>query len=68
MVRFDDILEMVTSYNPRADIGLLKKAYLFSGMVHKGQTRLSGEPYLVHPLEVAHILADSAAKAVIVHG
>ncbi|MFQ5480426.1 MAG: RelA/SpoT family protein [Thermodesulfobacteriota bacterium] len=58
MVRFEDIVEMVTTYNPRADIELLKKAYLYSGMVHKGQTRLSGEPYLVHPLQVAHILAE----------
>ncbi len=58
MVRFEDIVEMVISYNPRADIELLKKAYLYSAMVHKGQTRLSGEPYLVHPLEVTHILAE----------
>jgi len=57
MVRFEDIVEMVTSYNPKADIELLKKAYLYSAMVHKGQTRLSGEPYLVHPLEVSCILA-----------
>jgi len=49
---------VVTSYNPKADIGLLKKAYLYSAMVHKGQTRLSGEPYFVHPLEVTMILAE----------
>jgi len=58
MVRFEDIVEMITTYNPKADIELLKKAYFFSAMVHKGQTRLSGEPYLTHPLEVAHILAE----------
>src|SRR3972149_4121154 len=58
MVRFEDILEKVASYNPAADIEVLKKAYVFSGMVHQGQTRLSGEPYLVHPLEVAYILAQ----------
>ena len=40
-----------------ADIGLLEKAYVFSAKVHQGQVRLSGEPYLVHPLEVAGILA-----------
>lgn len=58
MVRLEDILEMVTDYNPKADIELIRRASLFSAMVHKGQTRLSGEPYLVHPLEVAHILAE----------
>ncbi|MFQ5354593.1 MAG: HD domain-containing protein, partial [Thermodesulfobacteriota bacterium] len=58
MVRLEDILEMVTGYNPKADIELIRRASLFSAMVHKGQTRLSGEPYLVHPLEVAHILAE----------
>ncbi len=58
VIRFEDIVEKVTSYNPGADTALLKKAYLYSAMVHKGQTRLSGEPYLVHPLEVAHILAQ----------
>jgi len=58
MVRFEDIVEMVVVYNPGADVELLKKAYLYSAMVHKGQTRLSGQPYLVHPLEVTHILAE----------
>ncbi|HLC18124.1 MAG TPA: bifunctional (p)ppGpp synthetase/guanosine-3',5'-bis(diphosphate) 3'-pyrophosphohydrolase [Thermodesulfobacteriota bacterium] len=57
MIRFEDIQEKVVSYNPLADQELLKKAYVFSGMVHQGQTRRSGEPYLVHPLEVAFILA-----------
>lgn len=56
MVRFEDILEKVGSYNPKANLDIIKKAYVFSGMVHKGQNRLSGEPYLIHPLEVANIL------------
>ena len=57
MLRFNDVLERLTSYNPHADIELLKKAYVFSAKVPLGQVRLSGEPYLTHPLEVANILA-----------
>jgi guanosine-3',5'-bis(diphosphate) 3'-pyrophosphohydrolase len=58
MLRFNDILERLTSYNPNADVELLKKAYVFSAKVHLGQVRLSGEPYLNHPLEVAGILTQ----------
>jgi guanosine-3',5'-bis(diphosphate) 3'-pyrophosphohydrolase len=58
MLRFNDVLERLTSYNPHADIELLKKAYVFSAKVHSGQLRLSGEPYLIHPLEVAGILTQ----------
>ncbi len=57
MIRLEDILDDVHRYNPEADLDLIKKAYVFSAKVHQGQTRLSGEPYLVHPLEVASILA-----------
>jgi GTP pyrophosphokinase len=57
MIRFNDILEQVSAYNPQADLDFLMKAYIFSAKVHQGQVRLSGEPYLIHPLEVAHILA-----------
>jgi GTP pyrophosphokinase len=56
MLRFNDIAEQVESYNPSADLGLLEKAYVFSAKVHQGQVRRSGEPYLIHPLEVAGIL------------
>ena len=45
-------------YNPQSDLELLQRAYVFSAKVHEGQERLSGEPYLVHPLEVASILVD----------
>jgi GTP pyrophosphokinase len=57
MVRLEDIIEKVTEYNPEADVDIIKKAYVFSGVVHQGQTRLSGEPYLSHPIEVAYLLA-----------
>ncbi|MGZ5469064.1 MAG: RelA/SpoT family protein, partial [Candidatus Aminicenantales bacterium] len=58
MVRFDDILEKVSSYISEKEIGALRKAYVFAGQAHKGQVRRSGEPYLSHPLEVADYLAD----------
>ena len=58
MIRFEDLVEKVRATNPDADTELLRKAYVFSAYEHKGQVRRSGEPYLVHPLEVAEILAD----------
>jgi guanosine-3',5'-bis(diphosphate) 3'-pyrophosphohydrolase len=58
MLRFNDILDRLVSYQPNADVDLLKKAYVFSAKVHTGQSRLSGEPYLIHPLEVAGILTQ----------
>jgi GTP pyrophosphokinase len=58
MIRFEDILDTVQRHHPGADLDVLRKAYVFSAVEHKGQTRASGEPYLIHPLEVAAILAD----------
>ena len=58
MIRFEDLIEKVRASNPDADAELLRRAYVFSAYEHKGQVRRSGEPYLVHPLEVADILAD----------
>jgi GTP pyrophosphokinase len=58
MIRFEDIQEKIESYQPDADFDLLRRAYVFSAMEHKGQVRRSGEPYLIHPLSVASILAD----------
>jgi GTP pyrophosphokinase len=58
MIRFEDLVEKVRNLNPDADIDLLRRAYVFSAFEHKGQVRHSGEPYLVHPLEVADQLAD----------
>lgn len=56
--RFEDILEIVAGYNPECDEDLLRRAYVYSAMAHRGQIRVSGEPYLVHPLEVARTLAE----------
>src|ERR671923_590671 len=58
MIRFEDLVDKVRASNPDADIELLRRAYVFSAFEHKGQVRHSGEPYLVHPLEVADQLAD----------
>ena len=64
MIRFEDLLDKVRGYSPDADLELLRRAYVFSALEHKGQIRHSGEPYLVHPLEVADILADMKLDAV----
>jgi guanosine-3',5'-bis(diphosphate) 3'-pyrophosphohydrolase len=56
MIRFNEITSKILSYHPTADVSLIEKAYVYSAKVHKGQVRLSGEPYLSHPLEVAGIL------------
>lgn len=58
MQRLHDILDMVSAYDPDADLDLIRKAYVFSAKAHQGQTRRSGEPYLTHPVGVASILAD----------
>ena len=58
MIRITDIIDKVTANNPDADLDILDRAYIYSARVHEGQVRLSGEPYLSHPLEVAGILAD----------
>jgi len=58
LLRLNDILDRVTTYHPDPDLDLIKKAYVYSAKVHTGQLRKTGEPYLVHPLEVAGILAE----------
>src|SRR6185295_5748640 len=64
MVRFEDLLDKVRAYSPDADVELLRRAYVFSAFEHRGQVRHSGEPYLIHPLAVADILADMRLDAV----
>ena len=58
MIRIEEIVDKVARHHGQADLDMLRRAYFFSAREHKGQTRASGEPYLVHPLEVANILAD----------
>jgi guanosine-3',5'-bis(diphosphate) 3'-pyrophosphohydrolase len=57
IIRLPDIEEEVLKHHPEADTALIEKAYVFSARAHEGQVRLSGEPYLSHPLEVAYLLA-----------
>ena len=63
MLRINDILDKVQPYLPPAEIEMIEKAYIFSASVHQGQIRLSGEPYLTHPMEVCGILADMKLDA-----
>ncbi len=58
MVRIGEIIDKIQGYIQDPDLALIQKAYVFSASAHEGQTRLSGEPYLSHPLSVASILAD----------
>ena len=58
MVQFEEIARKVQAARPSDDIALLRKAYEFTADEHKSQTRLSGEPFLSHPLEVANVLAE----------
>jgi len=58
MIRIEDVIAKVEKNRPEPNIDLIRRAYLFSAMHHRGQKRASGEPYLIHPLEVADILAD----------
>ena len=58
MIRFDSIIEKVKQNHPTADENMMRRAYLFSAQQHRGQIRKSGEPYLIHPLEVANIIAE----------
>ena len=53
-----ELLEKIKAYNPKADVGLINRAYVYSMKAHGGQQRASGEPYLTHPLAVAGILAE----------
>ena len=58
VTRFRDLMKRMQANRPADDLELVKKAYDYSLRVHTGQSRASGEPYLVHPLEVALVLAE----------
>jgi len=55
---FKKLTQKVKSYNPQVDLKLLQRAYDIAKQNHKDQYRKSGEPFIVHPLEVSSILAD----------
>lgn len=54
----ESLLEKVKKYSKNDDLHLIEKAYAYSEEKHRGQVRKSGEPYFIHPIHVAHILAD----------
>ncbi|MBP2313867.1 RelA/SpoT family protein [Azospirillum soli] len=58
MIRQYELVERVRAYDPSADEDLLNRAYVFSMKAHGSQTRASGDPYFLHPLEVAGILTQ----------
>src|SRR6266700_1236649 len=58
VTRFRDLMRLMRENRPTDDLEIIRKAYEYSQKYHAGQTRASGEPYLVHPLEVALILAE----------
>ena len=57
-LRFVELMDKVRRSRPGDDLELLRRAYDFAAEQHKTQVRQSGEPFLSHPVEVAHILAD----------
>ncbi|MFO7726773.1 MAG: bifunctional (p)ppGpp synthetase/guanosine-3',5'-bis(diphosphate) 3'-pyrophosphohydrolase [Desulfonatronovibrio sp.] len=63
MIRINEILDKADAYLSSADLAIVQKAYVFSAAAHAGQIRLSGEPYLFHPLEVANILTEMRLDA-----
>ncbi|WP_308620129.1 bifunctional (p)ppGpp synthetase/guanosine-3',5'-bis(diphosphate) 3'-pyrophosphohydrolase [uncultured Desulfovibrio sp.] len=58
MIRIQEILDKVSANNKNANLELIRHAYVYAATAHAGQTRLSGEPYLSHPLAVASTLAE----------
>lgn len=55
---YSELAQKVRALRPNEDLGSLEKAYRMAADAHKTQTRISGEPYMMHPLHVTHILAD----------
>ena len=58
MSEIDRLIEQVKSYDKHADDDLIRRAYEFAAVAHKDQLRLTGDPYITHPLETAKILAE----------
>ena len=72
MATINDVIENVKGYNKSADIDFIMKAYNLANDAHNGQARKSGEPYIVHPVEVAYIITtleldDAAICAALLH-
>src|SRR5271157_583675 len=61
--RFEALLKKVQANRPNEDVSLIRKAWEFCVQHHEGQMRASGEPYIIHPLEVAEVLAEMKLDA-----
>ena len=59
-MNIDVLLELVKMYN-KEEVGMIRRAYEYANEMHSGQTRQSGEPYIIHPLNVAYIVAEMHA-------
>jgi len=59
-ITIQDLLELIKKYNPD-EVDIIRKAYEYAKLLHEGQVRQSGEPYISHPLNVAYILAEMHA-------
>ena len=57
-ILYDKLIEIIRNYHPSADLSMIEKAYKIAYNAHKDQYRKSGEPYIIHPLCVAIILAE----------
>jgi GTP diphosphokinase / guanosine-3',5'-bis(diphosphate) 3'-diphosphatase len=66
VTKFRDLMKLMRENRPSDDLEIVKRAYDFSQLHHAGQSRASGEPYLVHPLQVALVLAEMKMDAVAV--
>ncbi len=54
----DQVLEQASLYLDKKDVAFIRKAYEFAEKAHEGQYRKSGEPYILHPIQVAGIVVD----------
>lgn len=59
-ITIEDLVEKIKEYNPE-EVEIIRKAYEYAETLHQGQRRQSGEPYIIHPLNVAYILAEMHA-------
>ena len=57
LISLDTIYHELTAHHGDSDLDLIQRAYVFAARAHRGQTRKNGEPYIMHPLEVAHLVA-----------
>jgi guanosine-3',5'-bis(diphosphate) 3'-pyrophosphohydrolase len=68
MPSIDDVITAIQAYNPKAEVALIHRAYDFSAEAHKEQKRLSGIPYVSHPLAVAAILTQLKMDSMTIAG